>query len=61
MSGMEPDEPRRARPAPRALDAMSVADLETYIAELEAEIARVRGAIRARQDHRSSADRFFKS
>jgi len=60
---MDPEdlEPRRPAAAPKNLDAMSVAELEAYIAGLEAEIARARAAIDAKQQHRSSADSLFKS
>ena len=57
----EPDlEPRAKRPKLRDLDVMSVAALNDYIAEMEAEIARVRAAIEAKQSWRSQADTFFK-
>jgi uncharacterized small protein (DUF1192 family) len=60
---MDPDDldPRRPATGPKALDAMGVAELEAYIAGLEAEIARARAAIDARQQHRSAADLLFKS
>jgi uncharacterized small protein (DUF1192 family) len=59
---MKPDDelPRQQRPKPKNLDAMGVEELEAYIAELEAEIARVREEIARKQDHRSSAEAFFK-
>lgn len=52
--------PRKQKPAPKPLDALGVAELEAYIAELEAEIRRARAAIAARQSHRGDADRFFR-
>lgn len=53
-------EPRH-RPQPKKnLEVMSVGELEDYVAELEAEIARTREAIAKKRDHRSSADSLFK-
>lgn len=59
---MEPEDmlPRTAKPQLRNLDPMSVEELEAYIAELEAEIARVRLDIDKKTRHRSSADSLFK-
>ncbi len=59
---MEPQdlEPRHAKPKPKPLDALSVEELEAYIADLEAEIARARAAIAAKQSHRSSAEALFR-
>ena len=58
---MEPDEERpTARPGPRNLEPMSVAELESYIAGLEAEIARARAQIAAKQRVRGGADALFK-
>ncbi len=42
------------------LDAMSIEELEQYIADLRAEIARAQAAIEARQKLRSGADAVFK-
>ena len=54
-------EPRKARPAaPKDLSGWSVADLEAYIAALEAEIGRARQAIAAMQAHMAAADLFFR-
>jgi len=55
----------RPRPLPRrveplSLDLLGVAELEAYIGELEAEIARVRGDILRKQRHRDAAHAFFK-
>jgi len=52
--------PRKQKPALKPLDMLGVAELEAYIAELEAEIRRVRAAIAAKQSHRGDADRFFR-
>jgi len=40
---------------------MSIEALNDYIADLEAEIARVRETIKAKEAARQSADSFFKS
>jgi uncharacterized small protein (DUF1192 family) len=53
-------EPRKAKPQPRKLDEMSISDLKDYIAELEAEIARVRQAIVGKEAARQGASTFFK-
>ena len=54
-------EPRTKRPKPRDLDVMSIEALHEKIAELEAEIARIRAAIDAKQSWRNLGDTFFKS
>ena len=46
--------------APIALDRMGVAELERYIAALQAEIARAQAHIAAKTNHRSAADELFK-
>src|SRR5882762_3467275 len=58
---MDPEdlEPRNRKVPPKPLDALSVADLEAYIAELESEIARARGVIDGKQSHKSVADALF--
>ncbi len=43
------------------LDTLSVAELQDYIAELRAEIARVEADIDGKQRHRSAANAFFKT
>ncbi|WP_042695506.1 DUF1192 family protein [Azospirillum sp. B506] len=53
-------EPRKARPAPKDLTVMGVAEIEAYIATLEAEITRARAAIAAKQAQKSAAEAFFK-
>ena len=60
--GMDTDdlEPRKPKPKPRDLEAMGVAELNDYIAELEAEIERVRGVITAKTSHRAGAEGLFK-
>jgi len=54
-------EPQKKKPAPRNLEVMSIAALNDYIGELEAEIKRVRDAIAGKQKAKSGADKFFKS
>lgn len=54
-------EPQKQKPAPKNLEVMSIAALNEYIGELEAEIARVREAIAGKEKARNGADRFFKS
>lgn len=53
-------EPRKAKPAPKDLTVLGVAELEAYIATLEAEITRARAAIAAKQAQKSAAEAFFK-
>ncbi|HEY1259392.1 MAG TPA: DUF1192 domain-containing protein [Stellaceae bacterium] len=53
-------EPRRRPAQPRDLAPMGVAELETYIAGLEAEIARARAEIAAKLGQRRGAEALFK-
>ena len=53
-------EPRKPVHKPKVLDDMSIEALQEYIAELEAEIERVKAEITAKQGHRSDAEAFFK-
>lgn len=53
-------EPKKQKPKPRDLEGLGVTELQDYIADLEAEIARARAAIAKKQDHRSGAEAFFK-
>lgn len=53
-------EPRKAKPAPKDLTVMGVAEIEAYIATLEAEIDRARAAIAAKQTQKSAAEAFFR-
>jgi len=59
---MDPEdlEPRQRKAPPKPLDGLSVAELEAYVAELEAEITRARGVIAGKQSHKSVADSLFK-
>lgn len=54
-------EPQKKKPAPKNLEVMSIAALNEYIGELEAEIARVRDTIAAKERAKSGADKFFRS
>jgi len=62
MAAMDEEDflPKAAKPAPRDLEPMSVEALHGYIAELEAEIARVRENIAAKEKHRSGAEALFR-
>jgi uncharacterized small protein (DUF1192 family) len=53
-------EPRKQPPKPRDLSSWSVGDLQDYIGNLEAEIARAKEVINSKQGHRAAADAFFK-
>ncbi|WP_454018006.1 DUF1192 domain-containing protein [Azospirillum sp. Marseille-Q6669] len=53
-------EPRKAKPALKDLTALGVAELKDYIAGLEAEIARARAAIAAKEAQKNAAEAFFK-
>lgn len=59
---MDPEdlEPRKAKPKPKNLDPLSIDELNDYIAELEAEIARVKQDIAKKSAHLSAAAAFFK-
>jgi len=54
-------EPKRAKPAPRNLDPMSVEELRDYVADLKAEIVRVEANIAAKSAHLAAAAGLFKS
>ena len=58
---MDPDEPvRRAKtPAPANLEIMGIAEIEAYIADLEAEIERARSAIAAKRLQKAAAEKLF--
>jgi len=53
-------EPLRATPKPRDLDPMSIEQLNDYIAEMEAEIERVRAEIARKQAHLGAAEALFR-
>ncbi len=52
--------PLRQPPKPRDLTPLAIAELESYIAELEAEIRRAREAIAAKRKQRGGAEGLFK-
>ncbi|NQU57483.1 MAG: DUF1192 domain-containing protein [Rhodospirillales bacterium] len=54
-------EPDKKKPEQKDLEILSIEALAEYIAELETEIVRVRGAIALKIDAKSGADSFFKS
>ncbi|HBC09442.1 MAG TPA: DUF1192 domain-containing protein [Rhodospirillaceae bacterium] len=54
-------EPQKKKPDLKNLEVMSIEALNDYIADLEAEITRVRETIKAKEAARQSADSFFKS
>lgn len=60
IDDLEPRPVPTAKAPPKDLGVMSVEELETYIAGLEAEIDRARAAIAGKQAHRSAAEAFFK-
>ncbi len=53
-------EPEKKKLEPKNLEIMSIEALGEYIGELEAEIARVREAVTAKQSAQAQADQFFK-
>jgi uncharacterized small protein (DUF1192 family) len=53
-------EPRHKPAQPKDLGVMSVTELETYIIELEAEIARARAEITLKLGQRRGAEALFK-
>ncbi len=54
-------EPRKAKPQLRNLETLGVAELNDYIAELEGEIARVKGVIKIKTAHRAGVEGLFKT
>ena len=52
--------PRRQPLKPKDLTLLGIAELEEYIGGLEAEIARARAEIAAKQKQRSGAEALFK-
>lgn len=57
----EEEAPKPKGIVPLDLDVMGIEALNDYIAELEAEIARVRDKIAAKHGARNAAETFFKS
>ena len=60
MAQEDDDLPKHRKVPPKDLAPLSVAELNDYIAGLEAEIARARGAIAAKQSHRAGIEGLFK-
>ena len=58
----EEDSPvrKRIRLEKLVLDSLGIEEMRDYIAELQAEIARVEADIERKQGHRSAADAFFR-
>jgi uncharacterized small protein (DUF1192 family) len=54
-------EPIKKRIEPLNLDSMSIAELESYIAQLNGEIERARAKIAAKKAHRDAASSVFGS
>jgi uncharacterized small protein (DUF1192 family) len=54
-------EPKRPTLEPKDLDLMGVEELQDYLDELKAEVARVEAKIGTKSDYKSSAESFFKS
>ena len=54
-------EQKKAKLEKPNLDVMSIEELHDYVAEMEAEIERVRTMIKAKTTHRGAADAFFKN
>ena len=54
-------EPRVKGPAPKDLEVMSIEALHEYIAELQAEIERARGAIALKETAHGAAESIFRS
>ena len=61
MAEEDDDLPRALRPKPTDLDVMGIEELNEYIAELEAEIERVRSAIVKKEQQRIAASAVFRS
>lgn len=57
---LEELEPINVKPEPKNLEVMSIEALGDYIAEMEAEVLRVREAIGEKEKARSGADAVFK-
>ena len=57
---LEDLEPLKKKPKPKDLDNLGVDELEDYLAELEAEMARVREKLAAKKAYLSGAEGLFK-
>ncbi len=60
VMSMEEGELQPRAPEPKDLEPMSIKQLEDYIAEMKAEIARVEEAIAAKKDIRVGAEALFR-
>jgi uncharacterized small protein (DUF1192 family) len=58
---LEDLEPLSKKPKPKDLDNLGVEELEDYLAELEAEMTRVRDKLVAKRAYLSGAETLFKS
>lgn len=56
----EQPKPAASRVVKLPLEPLGVAELQEYISELRAEIARAEAAIEGKQSHRGVADSFFR-
>ncbi|MEX0922741.1 MAG: DUF1192 domain-containing protein [Rhodovibrionaceae bacterium] len=55
-------EPRKpAKSPPKDLESLGVEELEDYIADLQAELERVRAKLATKKDYKAGAEAFFKS
>ena len=57
---MDEEEFPKPKPEVRNLEPMSIEELEDYISELKAEIARVEADINAKKQHHADADSVFR-
>lgn len=53
-------DPKTKRAKPRALDKMSVAELQEYTVQLKEELARVENEIGKKDKHKSAMDALFR-
>ena len=58
---LEDLEPRKTKPKPKDLEVMGVEELEEYLAELDAEAARVKEKLAAKKAYLTGAEGLFKS
>jgi uncharacterized small protein (DUF1192 family) len=61
ISEDDPPKPAKTLLLPPVLDSFGIGELNAYIADLEAEIARVRAKIAAKDAHKTAASAFFKT
>ncbi len=60
LEDLEPAPKQSVALAAKDLSMLGIAELKTYVGELEAEICRVQAEIAKKQSHRAAADAFFK-